>query len=318
MAVLTGLGDVGIPSQRGVVLALADYGPIKGHDVSMGAGLDSLCTEEGGSAAADTVIGDPRVVGVVGTSCSVAAAAASPILSEAGLVMVSPTATSPSLTSDLRGNAGSNYRPGFYRTPNNDLHEALAVARFAYENLGLRTMAAIHHGDPYSSGLAGAFTIAFEELGGSVAVATVSRGDTDMVPTLTRIAAGSPDGLFFPLFPDEGIHIVQQVGRVTGLEDVTLIGGAALLLPEFLSDPASEGIYLPGPESRFDNNTNEQPARAAEGLLPTIDGSMARNPLPRTWPTPTMQPPFCCGPSRRWLLPMEILSTSTGPSYGRR
>ena len=34
--VLTGLGDLGAPSQRGVALALADYGPIKGHDVSMG------------------------------------------------------------------------------------------------------------------------------------------------------------------------------------------------------------------------------------------------------------------------------------------
>ena len=30
-------------------MALADYGPIEGHRVSMGAGLDSLCTAEGGA-----------------------------------------------------------------------------------------------------------------------------------------------------------------------------------------------------------------------------------------------------------------------------
>ncbi len=60
LAVLTGLGDLGTPSQRGVALALEDYGPIKGHNVSMGAGLDSLCTAEGGQAAAETVVGDPR------------------------------------------------------------------------------------------------------------------------------------------------------------------------------------------------------------------------------------------------------------------
>ena len=90
MQVLTGLGDLGTPSQRGVALALADYGPIKGHDVSMGAGLDSLCTAEGGAAAANEVAGEPQVVGVIGPSCSVAAAAASPILSEAGLVMIAP------------------------------------------------------------------------------------------------------------------------------------------------------------------------------------------------------------------------------------
>ena len=265
--VLTGLGDLGAPSQRGVALALADYGPIKGHDVSMGAGLDSLCTEEGGRAAADTVTGDPQVVGVIGTSCSVAATGASPIVSQAGLVMISSSNTAPSLTSDLRGNAGSNYHPGYYRTSNNDLYEAQAVAQFVYNDLGLRRLAAIHDGDPYTTGLTGAFTTAFEELGGSVDIASVSRGDTDMVPVLTQLAADGPDGLFFPLFQEEGAHIVQQIHQVTGLEDVTLIGGAALLVSEFLAIPESEGVYFPGPESSFGGNTNEATGKSGEALV---------------------------------------------------
>ena len=267
MQVLTGLGDLGIPSQRGVELALADYGLIRGHAVSMGAGLDSLCTEEGGRAAADTVTGDPRIVGAIGTSCSVAAAAASPILSEAGLVMLSPLNTAPSLTSDLRGNAGSNYYPGYYRTVSNDIYEAQAVAQFAYNELRLRRMAAIHDGDPYTSGLTDAFTAAFEGLGGSVAVASVSRGDTNMTSVLTQIAADGPDGLFFPLFQKEGAHIVRQVGQIAGLEDVTLIGGAALLVSEFLAIPESEGIYLAGPDSNFDGNTNEVTGKSSEALI---------------------------------------------------
>ena len=267
MQVLTGLGDLGIPNQRGVAMALADYGPIKGHDVSMGAGLDSLCTEEGGRAAADTVTGDPRVVGVIGTSCSLAAAAASPLLSEAGLVMISSSNTAPSLTSDLRGAAGSNYHPGYYRTANNDLHEARAVAEFAYNELGLRKVAAIHDGDPYTTGLTGAFATAFEELGGSVTVTSVSRGDANMVPVLTQIAAGSPDSLFFPLFQAEGTHIVRQVGQVAGLEDITLIGGAALLGSEFLSIPESEGVYFPGPDLDFGGNTNEATGKSGEALI---------------------------------------------------
>ena len=165
----------------------------------MGAGLDSLCTAEGGRAAAETVVGDPRVVGVVGTSCSVAAAAASPILSEAGLVMVAPSATSPHRSPpDLSGTAGSNYHPGYYRVANNDLYQARAVAQFAYEDLGIRNMAAINDGDPYTTGLTGAFTDAFEELGGSVTVGAVRRGDSDMVPVLTQLAESNPDGLFFP------------------------------------------------------------------------------------------------------------------------
>ena len=44
---LTGIGELGVPRQRAVAMALADYGPIEGHRVSMGAGLDSLWTQKG-------------------------------------------------------------------------------------------------------------------------------------------------------------------------------------------------------------------------------------------------------------------------------
>ena len=265
-AVLTSFGGFGAPMQRAVAMAVADYGPIKGHDVNLGAGLDSQCTPEGGAAAADTVTGDRRVVGVIGTSCSAAAVTASPILSEAGLVMISPSNTAPSLTSDLRGAAGSDYHPGYFRTANNDLHEAEAVAEFAYDDLGLRSMAVIHDGDPYTSGLAGAFTAAFEERGGSVAVAMVNKGDTEMLPVLTELAAGSPDGFFLPLFAAEGARVIQQVGQVAGLEDVTLIGSAALLDFSVLNLPESEGIYLAAPELQFEYNVNQTTGKSGNDL----------------------------------------------------
>ena len=38
LEVLTGIGVRGIPRQRAVALAVDDYGPIKGHRVTMGAG----------------------------------------------------------------------------------------------------------------------------------------------------------------------------------------------------------------------------------------------------------------------------------------
>ena len=264
---LSVLGEIGRPNQRAVQLALADYGPIEGHDVSMGAGLDSLCAEAGGLAAADTVVGDPRVVGVIGTTCSVAATAALPILSGAGLVMISPTNTAPSLTSDLRGNPGTNHHPGYYRPVNNDIHEARALAHFAYVELGRRKMAAIHDGDPYTSGITDAFTAEFEELGGTVDSASINKGDTDMAPTLTQISAGGPDGLFLPLFPDEASHVVRQVGQIAGLGDVELIGGAGVLTAEFLAIPESEGIYLPGPDLSFGSNANEATGKTFNGLL---------------------------------------------------
>ena len=266
LGALTRAGELGVPSQRGVALAIADYGPIKGYAVSMGAGLDSLCSAQGGAAAAETVIGDGRVVGVIGTACSVAAAAASPILSEAGLVMVGPSTTSPSLTSDLRGNAGSNYHPGYHRVASNDLYQAEAVADFVYNELGLRSMAAIHDGDPYTWGLTAAFTTAFEQLGGSVAVAMVNKGDTDMLPVLTEVAAGSPEGLFLPIFPEEAGPILRQSGQVDGLEGLTRIGGGGLLVSDFLALPESEGFYFAGPELDFGSNVNGATGRSGDEM----------------------------------------------------
>lgn len=273
--VLTGIGELGIPRQRAVAMALADYGPIKGHAVSMGAGLDSLCTAEGGLGAAQTVVGDPRVVGLIGTSCSVAGAVASPILSEAGLVMISSSNTSPSLTSDLRGNAGANYYAGYYRTASNDLYLARAVAEFAYTELGLRRMATIHDGDPYTSGLTGAFAVEFEALGGAVpVVAEVSRGETEMVPALTRIAAQSPEGLFFLLFPEESARVARQIGQVDGLEELTLISSDSLLL----AAPEIVDVYLTGPELGFGNNINQATRRSGDELLAAYEARYGEGP----------------------------------------
>ena len=62
---------------------------------------DSLCSAEGGQQAAQRIAADESMLGVIGTSCSSAGVAALPIISEAGLVMISPTNTalsSPTLT----------------------------------------------------------------------------------------------------------------------------------------------------------------------------------------------------------------------------
>ncbi|MED5437990.1 MAG: ABC transporter substrate-binding protein, partial [Actinomycetota bacterium] len=90
-------GDVaflGLPNQRAVFDVVAyggSFGKVKGRTVSMGTGLDDLCSADGGQAAAQTIVADEQVVGVIGTSCSGAAAAAAPLISEAGMVMISPS-----------------------------------------------------------------------------------------------------------------------------------------------------------------------------------------------------------------------------------
>jgi len=82
----------------------------------LGASLDDLCSNDGGQAAAQQIVADEDVVGVVGTSCSGAAVAAVPLITAAGMVIISGGNTSPALTSDLAGNPGPNFRRGLSMT----------------------------------------------------------------------------------------------------------------------------------------------------------------------------------------------------------
>ena len=279
-------GDVaflGIPNQRGTELAILDFGPIAGHNVSIGTPLDDLCSSDGGQSAAQTIVSDDRVVGVIGTSCSGAAAGAIPLISEAGMVMISPSNTSPSLTSDLAGNANENYYPGYYRTAHNDLFQGAAVADFAFNELGVTNAAGIHDGDPYTNGLVQAFADAFEGLGGTISVFTaVNKGDTDMTPVLTEVAAGSPEMIFFPIFMPEGGFIAQQVRGVSGLEDTILVAADGMLVDNFLELPESEGVYMSGPDLRYGDNQSEIGTNA-DDFLAAYDTAYGEPPSAVFW-----------------------------------
>ena len=280
-------GDVaflGIPNQRGIEAAVADFGDIKGFEVTSGEGLDDLCSAEGGQAAAQQIVADEQVVGVIGTSCSGAAASAAPLISDAGLVMISGSNTSPSLTSDLNGTANENYRPGYYRTAHNDLYQGAAMAAFVYNDLGLATAAAIHDGDPYTQGLAQAFADAFEALGGTVTGFTgVSKEDTDMVPVLTEVAADSPEALFFPIFQPAGDFIADQAPGVAGLESTQLLAADGLLTDGFMELPQSEGLYFSGPDVRFGTNTNQSTGKTAAEVLADYEAAHGEPPSAAFW-----------------------------------
>jgi branched-chain amino acid transport system substrate-binding protein len=264
-------GDVaflGIPNQRATQMAIDDYGDIHGFSVDLGTPLDDLCSADGGQASAQTIVADDTVVGVIGTSCSGAGVPASDLISDAGMVMVSASNTNPDLTQVPFGTEGGDFSSGYYRTAHNDLFQGAAVADFAYNELGLTTMAAVHDGDPYTDGLTTAFTDAFEELGGEVVVYTaVNKGDTDMVPVLTEVAAGQPEGLFVPIFPPEINRVAEQVGGVSGLEDTVLISADGAQVESFLEIPESEGFYFSGPNLQFEGNQNEITGKSASEFL---------------------------------------------------
>ncbi|MCY3923985.1 MAG: ABC transporter substrate-binding protein, partial [bacterium] len=255
---LLAISDVGSgpSSERTVRMAVADYGPIHGFEVNVEA-LDDGCSPAGGEAAGAAIAADASVVGVVGTTCSVAAVTAAPLVTGAGMTMVSPSNTSPLLTSDGAGAAGPHRYEGYYRTSGNDLHQGAAVARFLYSQRGVTAAAAVHTGDAYTQSLAEAFIATFERLGGRITgVGEFADDQTDVAPTLEALAAGGPQGLFMSVSLTVGTAIVERIGEVPGLAGVPLVANEGLLDVAFMSVPQTAGVFFAGPDVRFGDNTN--------------------------------------------------------------
>jgi len=199
-------------------------------------------------------------------------------------VLISGGNTSPALTSDLAGNAGPNHVRGYYRTAHNDLYQGEAMARFVFNELELSTAAAIHDGDPYTQGLAQAFSDAYEGLGGTVTGFTaVNKEDTDMVPVLTELATGSPEALFFPIFRPAGDFVAEQAPGVSGLEDTVLLAADGLLNASYLPLPQTRGMYFSGPDQRFGENVNESTGKTAADFTETYQAEYGEVPSSAFW-----------------------------------
>ena len=268
MLSFTGASSFGDSVNNAVKLAIDDYGAIHGHSVVLADSLDSQCSPAGGAIAALAALAHSQTVGVIGTSCSAAATEASPLISAAGLAMVSASTTAPSLTSDLAGNPGAHHHRGFFRVSGNDLIQAQAVAYFAYTELGLRRVATIHDGDPYTSGLDVAFKDAFSALGGQVVVTEViNKGQTDLSDVISSFAAAEPDGIFFPLFAAEASELMRQARASDLLGGVTYVTSSAAFVERFFALPEAEGVYLAGPTLDLGANTNQATGKSANVAL---------------------------------------------------
>ena len=268
---------------QAVELAAVDFGHIHNRPVNAGRPVDAMCSPEGGRTGAERIVADPKAAGIIGTACSASAVTASPVISEAGLTMISPANSSPVLTSDLEGNAGTHSYPGYFRVVTNDLYRGRAVADFAWNELGLRRMGAVHDGDPYTTALVGAFANAFRELGGEVAVAATEKGATDMTDALAEFAAGEAQGLFLPLFLAEGALFAEQAEEFDGLEDAALITGSAMLVPEFLGSPQSEGMYFAGPPLEHGPEANGITGKNADAVLAAFKEAYGGAPASPYW-----------------------------------
>lgn len=246
-------GDVaalGTDQVRAIEIAIADKGEILGHPIELAFSEDDLCNSEGGQIGATRIIADPQVVAVIGTSCSGAGVPASNVVSSANRVLISGSNTSPVLTSDLAGNAGPEYHPGYFRTAHNDAIQGAAAAKFVYEELGITKVATVNDGDPYTQGLTAAFEGPFTDLGGEIVISTAVTADqTDMRPVLTEIAAAGAELIFFPIFQPAGDFLAEQALEVAGLEETALMGADGLLSSTYVVLPQTENMYFSGPQT---------------------------------------------------------------------
>jgi branched-chain amino acid transport system substrate-binding protein len=245
MFVVTGADEsLGLDTKYGVEIAIDDKGTVLGHKIQL-TGEDTGCTAEGGQAAATKIAADKTVVAIVGTNCSSEARPAAPIITQAGMTMISPSNTAPDLTDPAK------HQAGYLRTAHNDKIQGAAMAKFAWEYLKVTSAATIHDGSIYADQLQQIFATEFKKYGGTItAQEAVAPTDTDMKPVLTRIAAGQPQLIYYPVFIAAGGFITSQARQTAGLENTALASADGTFSPDLLkaAGAAAKGMYHSSPD----------------------------------------------------------------------
>ncbi|TEU10117.1 MAG: hypothetical protein E3J21_27165 [Anaerolineales bacterium] len=88
---------LGPVKENAVQMAIEDQGPVKGFPVSVIV-ADGGCQGEMGTAAAQTMVADPTIAGVIGHTCSSSCGPGALVYEGAHLVMISPSCTGPDLS----------------------------------------------------------------------------------------------------------------------------------------------------------------------------------------------------------------------------
>jgi branched-chain amino acid transport system substrate-binding protein len=168
-------------------------------------------------SAAHHLINQEGVVAIIGPMFSSNAIPVGKVAEAAQIPMISPTSTNLETTLD---------KEFVFRASFVDDFQGQAMARFAYETLGIQKTAVLYDvASSYNQGLAATYEAAFKALGGEVVVAetyTTDRND-DFVEQLTAIQAHSPGALFLPNYTDD-VLIQGQQARDLGI-DAVILGG---------------------------------------------------------------------------------------------
>ena len=243
------LASYGLPTINAAKLVVAEVnarGGVNGMQVELLI-EDDVCKPEVATNTATKLVSDGAHV-VLGHICSGATKAALPISKDAGVVVMSPSATNPALTQ-------SGDYPNFFRTIAADDAQAQAEVDYALNVLGLKKIAVIHDKGDYGKGLAEFAKVFIEQSGkGEVVLYEgVTPGAVDYSAVVQKVKRSGAEAVIFGGYHPEASKIVTMMRKKRmntqfisddGVKDDTFIKVAG---------KHAEGVYATGPQ---DNSAN--------------------------------------------------------------
>ncbi len=178
---------------------VSDSGLLLGGTKVQPVRADSTCIDAAAAtAAAERLVTSERVAAIVGADCSgVTTAVVQNVAVPRGTVMVSPSATSPALTT-VRDNSL------FFRTAPSDARQGEVIAEMLREK-GIRRAALTFTNNDYGRGLANSIKTNFEKQGGTITISAAHEdGKGDYTAEVAALAAAGGDILIVAGYVDQG------------------------------------------------------------------------------------------------------------------
>lgn len=188
---------------------------------------------------AGAVRGGEKVLGVVGHYNSGQAAAALPIYKDLPLIVITPTASETTLTTQ-------GYR-NFFRVNATDAAQGPYVARFMVNDLKAQRIVLVYAENEYGQGLRAQVDQALRGLGRPpVEVIGIPEAADTYASFLPRIQAANPDAVFVAGYETEGYVLLPEL-REAGITS-NFVASDGCFLYEFIdgSGAAAEGAYVSG------------------------------------------------------------------------
>lgn len=208
---------------------------------------DSTCVDAAAAVAvAERLITSERVDGVLGALCSGATIAAlTNVALPNGMVMISPSATSPALTT-IEDNGL------FFRVSPSDARQGVVMTEVILER-GITSVAVTYTNNDYGRGLADSFSAAFEAAGGSVTmVAAHEDGRADYSAEVGALSSAGGDALVVVGYVDQGGPGIIRAALDTGAFDTFVLPDAMVsqtLMDTFGTELDGSFGQVPGTES---------------------------------------------------------------------